>query len=308
MTRLQANLLLTLTALIWGSTFVVQQVSTGGLGAIMFTSARFFMGSLVVLPLAYVQYRRIQRSALSITPAITPKYWLGMVFTGLVLFTAATLQQVGIFHTTVANAGFLTALYVPFVPIIAFFLLKTKVHWSVWPSSLGCLIGTYIMSGAQTLSLSAGDLWVIASALFWGIHVIMVGTMATRTQAPLVVAFVQFLVCSTAGLVVGIIVEQPSLADFDSAYFGILYAGILSVGIAFTLQVVAQRYSPAPDAAIILSSETVFAALAGLVFLGQGLSLNQLIGASLILAGILVVQLLPLYSNSSAKRPNAPGV
>ena len=304
MTRLQANLLLTLTALIWGSTFVVQQVSTGGLGAIMFTSARFFMGSLVVLPLAFVQYRRMQRAM----PAITPQCWLGMVFTGLVLFTAAALQQVGIFHTTVANAGFLTALYVPFVPILAFFLLKTKVHWSVWPSSIGCLIGTYIMSGAQTLSLSTGDLWVIASALFWGIHVIMVGTMATRTQAPLVVAFVQFLVCSAAGLVVGIIVEQPSLADFNGAYFGILYAGILSVGIAFTLQVVAQRYSPAPDAAIILSSETVFAALAGLIFLGQGLSLNQLLGASLILAGILVVQLLPLYSRASARRPNSSGL
>ncbi|MDJ0623072.1 MAG: DMT family transporter [Desulfocapsaceae bacterium] len=296
MTRLQANLLLVLTAFIWGSTFVVQQVSTGGLGAIMFTSARFFMGFLVVLPLAYVQYRRIQRS-LNI---ITPKYWLGMVLTGLALFTAAVLQQVGIFHTTVANAGFLTALYVPLVPFIAFFVLKIKVHWSAWPSSIGCLIGTYIMSGAQTLSLSSGDLWVIASALFWGIHVLMVGAMATRTQAPLVVAAVQFMVCSVAGLTVGIFVEQPTLADFNGAYFGIFYAGILSVGIAFTLQVVAQRFSAAPDAAIILSSETVFAALSGLIFLGQGLSINQLIGASLILLGILMVQLVPLYNRSTA--------
>lgn len=296
MTRLQANLLLVLTAFIWGSTFVVQQVSTGGLGAIMFTSARFFMGFLVVLPLAYVQYRRTQRSR----NIITPKHWLGMVLTGLALFTAAVLQQVGIFHTTVANAGFLTALYVPLVPFIAFFVLKINVHWSAWPSSIACLIGTYIMSGAQTLSLSSGDLWVIASALFWGIHVLMVGAMATRTQAPLVVAGVQFLVCASAGLIVGVIVEQPTLADFNDAYFGIFYAGILSVGTAFTLQVVAQRFSPAPDAAIILSSETVFAALSGLIFLGQGLSTNQLIGASLILVGILMVQLLPLYNRSTA--------
>lgn len=298
MTRLQANLLLLLTAFLWGSTFVVQQVSTGGLGAIVFTSARFFMGGLVVLPLAYMQYKRTQRTL----HTITPKYWLGMVITGIVLFAAAVLQQVGIFHTTVANAGFLTALYVPLVPFFAFFVLRTKVHWSVWPSSVGCLVGTYIMSGAQTLNLSPGDLWVIASALFWAIHVLMVGAMATRTQAPLVVAVVQFMVCSAAGLIVGIIVEQPTLADFSDAYFGIFYAGILSVGTAFTLQVVAQRFSPAPDAAIILSSETVFAALSGFIFLGQGLSANQLTGASLILAGILFVQLLPLYVGSTAKQ------
>ncbi len=296
MTRIQANLLLTFTALIWGSTFVVQQVATGGLGAIVFTSARFFMGGLVVLPIACIQYARVQRTL----KPITPKQWLGMVITGLVLFAAAVLQQVGIFHTTVANAGFLTALYVPLVPVFAFFVLKTRVHWSVWPSSVGCLVGTYIMSGAQSLHLSTGDLWVISSALFWAIHVLMVGIMATRTQAPLVVAAVQFLVCSVAGLAVGLIVEQPTLADFTDAYFGIFYAGILSVGTAFTLQVVAQRFSPASDAAIILSSETVFAALAGFIFLGQGLSTAQLTGASLILAGILMVQLLPLYTSSSA--------
>ncbi|MFN2354170.1 MAG: DMT family transporter [Desulfopila sp.] len=298
MTRIQANLLLLLTAFLWGSTFVVQQVATGGLGAIMFTSARFFMGGLVVLPIAYLQYKRIQRSQY----IITRKHWWGMVVTGLALFCAAVLQQVGIFYTSVANAGFLTALYVPMVPIFAFSVLKSKIHWSTWPASIGCLVGTYVMSGAQSINLSAGDMWVIASAFFWAVHVLMVGSMATRTQAPLVVAAVQFMVCAAAGLVVGLIVEQPSPADFNDAYFGIFYAGILSVGIAFTLQVVAQRFSPAPDAAIILSAETVFAALSGFLFLGQGLSKDQLTGASLILAGILMVQLVPLYSGSRTGR------
>lgn len=296
MTRIQANLLLLLTAFLWGSTFVVQQVATGGLGAIMFTSARFFMGGLVILPIAYIQYKRIQRSQ----NLITRKHWSGMVVTGLALFCAAVLQQVGIFYTSVANAGFLTALYVPMVPIFAFFVLKSKIHWSTWPASIGCLVGTYIMSGAQSINLSAGDMWVIASAFFWAVHVLMVGSMATKTQAPLVVAAVQFMVCAAAGLVVGIIVERPGPADFSDAYFGIFYAGILSVGTAFTLQVVAQRFSPAPDAAIILSAETVFAALSGFLFLGQGLSNDQLTGASLILAGILMVQLMPLYNGSKA--------
>jgi len=291
MTRIQANLLLLLTAMLWGSTFVVQQVATGGLGAIMYTSCRFFMGGLVVLPIAYIQFKRKQKSPYR----VTGKDWLGMTATGLALCTAAILQQVGIFHTTVSNAGFLTALYVPLVPLIAFVLLKTSVHWSVWPSSIGCLIGTYIMTGAQSVNLSPGDLWVISSALFWAIHVLLVGAMATRTQAPLVVAAVQFFVCAAAGLIAAIVIERPSLANFEGAYFGIFYGGILSVGTAFTLQVVAQRYSTAPDAAILLSSETVFAALAGYIFLGERLSSLQVFGAGLIFSGIIAVQLLPLY-------------
>lgn len=293
MSRFQANLILLLASIIWGTTFVVQQVATGNLGAITFTSARFFMGGLVILPFAFIQLRRTQKSR----NKITTKHWLGMFATGLALFSAAVLQQVGIFHTTVANAGFLTALYVPMVPLYACLILKIPIHWSVWPASIGCLAGTYIMSGAGTLSLSAGDLWVIASAFFWATHVLLVGAMATRTQAPLVVAVTQFFVCALAGFVVGLIVEQPGIADFNGAYFGIFYAGILSVGTAFTLQVVAQRYSPASDAAIILSAETVFAALAGFIFLGERLSSTQILGATLILGGILAVQLLPIYSS-----------
>ncbi len=291
MSRLQANMVLLFVSIIWGSTFVVQQVATGDLGAISFTSARFFMGALIVFPFAYIQFRQRKKKQ----HMIKPLDWIGMIATGLALFFGAVLQQVGIFHTTVANAGFLTALYVPMVPVFAFFVLKTVIHWSVWPASVGCLVGTYIMSGAQNLNINAGDAWIIAGAFFWAIHVILVGTMASRTQAPLVVAVVQFFTCSIAGLIVGYVVEHPQLADFIGAYFGILYAGILSVGIAFTLQVVGQRFTAAADAAIILSAETVFAALAGFIFLGERLNPGQMMGAAMILCCILAVQLLPLY-------------
>jgi drug/metabolite transporter (DMT)-like permease len=292
MSRLQANLVLLFASVIWGTTFVVQQVATGNLGAITFTSARFFMGALVVFPFAYIQFKRKQRTQ----NRITSKHWLGMTATGLALFSAAALQQVGIFHTTVANAGFLTALYVPMVPLYACIILKVKTHWAIWPASIGCLVGTYIMSGAGGLNLGIGDLWVIASAFFWAAHVLLVGTMAIRTQAPLVVATVQFLVCAVSGFILGVIIECPVMTDFNGAYFGIFYAGILSVGIAFTLQVVAQRFSTASDTAIILSAETVFAALAGFIYLGERLSTTQLLGAALILSGILAVQLIPIYT------------
>lgn len=290
MNRLQANALLVFTAMIWGSTFVVQQVGTGGLGAISFTGIRVLVGALFVLPLAVRQFHAVS----SFQRTFQPSDWFGIFMTGLVLFTAAALQQYGIFHTTVTNAGFLTALYVPLVPIISFLVLRRRAHWSVWPASICCVVGTYIMSGSEGLDLRIGDLWVIASSLFWACHVILVGRMAVRTRAPLVVACGQFVVCGVCGLVLGVMIEQPSLADFQSGMFGILYAGLLSTGIGFTLQVVAQRFAHEADAAIILSSETVFAALAGFIFLGERLKFIEVTGAILIFAGIIAVQLLPM--------------
>ena len=213
MTRTQANLLLTLAALIWGSAFVVQQIGTGNLGTISFTGARFLLGALVVLPFAVRQFRRVEKGE----RPFQRRDWFGLIVTGLVLCTAAVLQQHGILRTSVANAGFLTAVYVPLVPIIGLLFLRRRVHWSVWPASCGCLAGTYIMSGAQGLDFRLGDLWVLSSTLFWAVHVILVGIMAWRTRAPLVVATTQFLVCGLTGLVVGILVEQPTMTDFLGA-------------------------------------------------------------------------------------------
>ena len=294
MTRTQANLLLTLAALIWGSAFVVQQIGTGNLGTISFTGARFLLGALVVLPFAVRQFRRVEKGE----RPFQRRDWFGLIATGLVLCTAAVLQQHGILRTSVANAGFLTAVYVPLVPIIGLLFLRRRVHWSVWPASCGCLAGTYIMSGAQGFDFRLGDLWVLSSTLFWAVHVILVGIMAWRTRAPLVVATTQFLVCGLTGLVVGILVEQPTLADFLGALYGICYVGVFSVGLAFTLQVVGQRFTPAADAAIILSSETVFAALAGFIFLDERLAAVRIAGAGLILCSILAVELLPTLGKS----------
>ncbi len=290
MSRIQANLLLTLAAVIWGSAFVAQQIGTGTLGTISFTGARFLLGAFVVLPFAFRQFRRVERRERS----FERRDWYGLVVTGLVLCTAAVLQQHGILRTTVANAGFLTALYVPMVPILGLIFLRRRVHWFVWPASIGCFVGTYIMSGTQGLDIRSGDLWVISSTLFWAVHVLLVGIMASRTRAPLVVATSQFFVCGIVGLAVGFFVEQPGLPDFLGAFYGICYVGIFSVGMAFTLQVVGQRFTPAADAAIILSSETIFAALAGCIFLDERLSAVRLLGAALILFNIIAVEVLPM--------------
>jgi drug/metabolite transporter (DMT)-like permease len=290
MTRIQANLLLALAAMIWGSSFVVQQIGTGELGTITFTGSRFLVGALLVLPFALRQMRpaRQQERKLQLTDCF------GILATGCVLLTAAVLQQHGILRTSVTNSGFLTALYVPLVPLFGLIFLRRKVHFAIWPASICCFVGTYILSGAQDVDLAVGDLWVISSTIFWATHVMLVGIMASRTRAPLVVATGQFLVCGLGGLILGFFVESPTLPQIIGAVWGILYVGIFSVGMAFTLQVVGQRYTPAADAAIILSSETLFAALGGMVFLGERLSPLQLFGGILILASILAVELVPL--------------
>lgn len=292
MTRLQANLTLTLAAMIWGSSFVVQQIGTGELGTLSFTGARFLVGGLCVLPLALRQYRRVTIQERTFCRSD----WIGVFATGSVLFTAAALQQHGILRTSVTNSGFLTALYVPMVPLLGLLFLKRKVHFSIWPASLACFLGTYILSGAGKVELVIGDLWVISSTLFWATHVTLVGIMASRTGAPLVVAAGQFFVCGFWGLLVGFMLEGYGIHELLGAAWGILYIGVFSVAMAFTLQVVGQRFTPAPDAAIILSSETVFAALGGVLFLGERLSLVQLSGGVLILVSILSVELFPMLS------------
>ncbi len=290
MKRIHANLLLTLTAMIWGSSFVVQQIGTGELGTITFTGSRFLVGAILVLPFALWETRRRG----SKQRRFQGTDWLGIVATGCVLLTAAALQQYGILRTSVTNSGFLTALYVPLVPLIGLTFLKRKVHFAIWPASVCCFIGTYILSGAQHVELAVGDLWVISSTLFWAIHVTLVGIMASRTGAPLVVAVGQFLVCGLCGVILGVFVESPTIPQVIGAGWGILYVGIFSVGMAFTLQVVGQRFTPAADAAIILSSETIFAAIGGMVFLGERLSPVQFFGGALILVSILAVELVPL--------------
>lgn len=296
MNRLQANITLTLAAIIWGSSFVVQQIGTGELGTMTFTGARFLIGALVVLPFAIKQYRRVDRKERKFHKSD----WLGMVGIGSVLFVAAALQQHGILRTTVSNSGFLTALYVPLVPVLGLIVFKRRVHYSIWPASVCCFIGTYILSGAQQVQLVAGDLWVISSTVFWATHVMLVGILASRTQAPLVVAAIQFFVSGCIGCTLGYLIESPSADQVIGAGFGIAYIGVFSVGMAFTLQVVGQRFTPAADAAIILSSETVFAAMGGMIFLGERLSLLQLSGGVLILLSILGVELLPMLGRPRA--------
>ena len=290
LTRTQANILLLLVALVWGSAFVAQARGMDGVEPFTFTGLRFLLGVCVVAPLALRDWRKIQ--ARTVQPA--RQDMVGILGLGLLLTLGAVFQQIGMLYTTVTNAGFLTALYVPLVPLLSWGLLHLRPHWSTWPTSLGCLLGTWLLSGGNGLSIGLGDTWVIASSLFWGLHVLYVGRIADRIGGPYLVACGQFLVAGVVCTLWAVAYETITLEGLRTALVPILYTGILSVGFAYTGQVVAQRYAGAADAAIILSAETLFAALFGYLMMGDRLNAMGVAGCVLIFVCIIAVQLAPL--------------
>lgn len=290
MSRVKANLLLTLVALIWGSAFVFQSQGMAHVGPMAFTGVRFLIGALVVAPLMWWEWRSLRRQ----DKALTRTDGYRILGLGSLLMLGAAMQQIGIVSTSVTNAGFLTALYVPLVPVLGWLLLRHRPHWSAWPAALACLIGAYLLSGAHNVAISRGDLWIIASTLPWAVHVLLIGRVADRMAAPFLVAGGQFAVCGLAALLWGLAIEPVSWTGLQAAAWPIAYTGILSVGVAFTAQVVAQRYAHATDAAILLSSETIFAAAFGYALMGDRLNAAGLVGCALIFLSMLGVQLLPL--------------
>lgn len=289
MSRGSANVLLLVAALIWGTTFVAQQLGMAGVGPLMFTGLRFLLGALVVLPLALREFARLTDRGIRLEGSDL----LAASGLGVLLCLGVVLQQIGIAGTSVSNAGFLTALYVPLVPLLGWVIHRQIPHLSLWPAALGCFIGTFLLGGGTYTGFNAGDFWVISSTLFWAAHVLWVGRVAARKGTPILVAFTQFVVCGLLATGAGLALETTTLTGLQTALPTILYGGLLSVGIGFTLQVVAQRHTRPAEAAILLSSEVLFAALAGALYLGERLAPIQLAGGLLIFACIVGVQVLP---------------
>jgi drug/metabolite transporter (DMT)-like permease len=302
MSRISANLLLLLVALIWGSAFVAQIHGMANVGPMTFTGVRFVIGALVVTPLMWVEWRSLQREA----KPLRPTDGLKIAGLGCLLLLGSAMQQIGLVSTTATNAGFLTALYVPLVPVFGWLLWRQLPHWSVWLGALACSAGAYLLSGAQTLSVGRGDLWVMASAIPWAVHVLLIGRVAHRMAAPFLVAGGQFAVCGVLALLWTLAYEPVTWPGLQAAAWPLAYTGIFSVGVAFTAQVVAQRYAHAADAAIVLSSETLFAALFGFVLMGDRLAATGIVGCGLIFASMVGVQLLPLLSGANKVCPIKP--
>jgi drug/metabolite transporter (DMT)-like permease len=296
----RANLLMLLAAMIWGSAFVAQRLSLDAIGPLLFTGVRFLLGSAVVLGLCLLPAARASRLELAASIR-RPQQALPGIALGLVLAVAISLQQIGLQYTQVANAGFISSLYVVIVPL-AGAALGHRTRAATWFGALLAAAGLYFLSVQSSFEVRSGDLYQLGCAIVVAVQVLLVGRFA-RSRDPLALALVQFATCGFVCLAAAFALEPVHVAALAQAWPAIVYGGALSVGIGYTLQVVAQRDAAPSHAAIIFSMEGVFAALAGWLALGETLSLRALGGAALMLAGLVVCQCWP--TRPAAARRNA---
>jgi len=285
-----------LCTFIWGTTFIAQDTGMDDIGPFTFNSVRFFVGFLAIIPLALMfEVKKLKKEF-----RLDKKTFITLSFLiGVSLFLGSALQQVALLYTDVANAAFFTIFYVPMVPIIIFIFKKDFLHWSVWPSVILCLIGGYLLTNFQDATVRLGDTLVVLGALFWSTHIIFTGMIIKKYNLPLTIGAIQTLIVALFSFIIGLFSEEFVIDNILNEIDSILYAGILSGGFAFVLQIYAQRnITPAP-AAIIFSLEGVFATIAAWFLLNQILGINNLLGCFFILSGVLLSQLVPLIKKSN---------
>ena len=285
-----------LCTFIWGTTFIAQDTGMDDIGPFTFNSVRFFVGFLAIVPLALMfEAKKLKKEFRFDTKTFVILSFL----IGLSLFLGSALQQVALLYTDVANAAFFTIFYVPMVPIIIFIFKKDFLHWSVWPSVILCLIGGYLLTNFQDATVRLGDTLVVLGALFWSTHIIFTGMIVKKYNLPLTIGAIQTLLVALFSFIIGLFSEEFVIENILNEIDSILYAGILSGGFAFVLQIYAQRnITPAP-AAIIFSLEGVFATIAAWFLLNQILGINNLLGCFFILSGVLLSQLVPIIRKAS---------
>lgn len=297
MSRPLAVLMLLVCTMFWGFAFVAQKTAMAEMGALTFAASRYLLGGLIVLPLALWEYRRRQRRD---GYRISRHHWLLIGVLSVNFFLGSWLQQVGLAFTTVTNGGFLTSLYVLFVPIVAFLAIRARPHPIVYVGIPLALTGIFYLNGGRLEGFNAGDLLIVLSAVFWGAHVFLLGLLARDTGLPIFVSGVSFLAAGLLSAAFAFGIETPTFDGIAAGWMQILYTGILSTAVAFTLQAIGQQYVPSANAAIILSAEALFAALGAAVVLGERLPLVGYAGALLIFCAILLVETVPALQQRRA--------
>ena len=285
-----------LCTFIWGTTFIAQDTGMDKIGPLTFNATRFFIGFLSIIPFALLFEKKKITKEINNNKRLFCKllFWIG-----LFLFLGTYLQQTALLYTDVANAAFFTIFYVPMVPIILFFFYSKSIHWSIWPSVLFCIVGVYLLSDFTNATIRLGDSLVILCALFWSLHIIFIGNFIKNFNLPLFFGALQALVVSFFSIIFALLFETITIVNILNESVSIIYAGVLSGGIAFTLQIYAQKNISSAPAAIIFSLEGVFATIAAWIILNQILGLDNVIGCTLILFGVLFSQLLPIYESKT---------
>jgi drug/metabolite transporter (DMT)-like permease len=282
--RLKADLLLILTAGVWGAAFVAQRTAAQNTSVFLFNGLRFLLGALVLLPLAW-------RNGSLTSPVIKRRQALiGILVAGLLIFTAATFQQMGLRYTTAGNAGFISGLYVVFIPVILAIGGRQRQRPAIWIAVLLATTGLFLLSTGGRLQLTLGDSLELVGSLVFAFHMIWIGQQVQRIPV-LPLAIGQYLFTGLLSLGIGVFIEPGAALDLSDAWLSIFYTGIFSIGMGYTLQAIGQRIAPPTDAAILLSMEAPFAALSGWLILDERLSAIQMLGCGLMLTAMLLAQI-----------------
>lgn len=284
----RANILMLITAMIWGSTFLGQNIAMNYMGALTFSGIRFFLASIALIPVVLFYQHK---NNISLKQMFSQKTILGGIVLGIILTIGINLQQVGIKYTTITNSGFITGLYVIIVPVLGL-LIGQKTELGTWIGAIFAVIGMGLLTINEKLHISFGDFITLVGALAWGIHMLVVGILMNRYD-PIAVAFIQCTVCFIGSTALAIPLEGLHIIPTLPAIFAILFTGIVSVALGFTLQLIAQKDAVPSHAAVILSLEAVFAAICGAIFLGESLTFKGYLGCSLMFTGMIIAQLWP---------------
>lgn len=284
---LRADFLMLITAMIWGTAFVAQRIGMDNIGPFLFTGLRFALGALALLPLVIYQGRTAARHE----PFLQRGLILGGLSMGLALTLGINLQQVGLLFTSVTNSGFITGLYVIVVPLLGL-AIGHKTGLGTWLGAFLAVAGMALLSIGEDFTVASGDWIQLAGAFVWGVHVLLVSFFVSRHDA-IRLAFLQFATCAVVSLLLALIFEDVNPASIWLAGPALIYGGLFAVAVGYTLQVVAQKHAIASHAAIILSLEAVFAAIAGALFLEESLTLRGYMGCVLMFIGMLAAQLWP---------------
>jgi drug/metabolite transporter (DMT)-like permease len=296
--EIQGESILLLTALLWGLSFVSQRLGMRTMGPFTFNAIRYALGAISILPLIFL--RRLLRHD---APPVKASIISGGVC-GIFLFLGASFQQLGVVTTSAGKAGFITGIYVILVPLLGLFL-KRKSSWGIWIGSVLALVGLFFLSVRENFSMGSGDVLVLVGAFFWALHILMIGRFAKKADG-LIMSCAQFLACSFLSLCLAIPFERTSLSGIAQAALPIAYSGIVSIGIAFTLQIYGQKRAHPAKASIIMSLESLFAAVFGIIFLGEDFGFRTALGSLLILSGMIAAQIEPkkIKPDNSAGRSN----
>ena len=298
MKKLRGNILLTITAMIWGSAFVAQSIGSDSLGAFTFNAARSLIAAVFLIPCIFV-IKKIEKDPAKKKIKIDKPLIVSGVCCGIALCVASAFQQIGISKTTVGKAGFITAMYIIIVPLLSRFFGK-KIQPIIWLAVAISAVGLYLLCMNEGFSVSEGDFFILLCALCFAIHILVIDYFSDKTDG-VIMSCIQFFTVGVLSLVIALIFEQPRLADIVPAILPILYTGVFSSGVAYTLQIVAQKDVNPTAASLLMSLESVFAVLSGWLFLHEGLSLKEFFGCVLVFAAIIIAQIPDMKSASDEK-------